>query len=138
MSLHQTPLEELVGWLPADERADALARASEARARFAHFRREPWSHLKPARVYVMSDVRGFVKIGIASNPTARAHDLSAGNPEQVHLVFETEAYDRQYAMAVEAAAHDYLAEASCGREWFACGADAAVAAIYLMGGEGEV
>lgn len=145
MSLNpETTLAEIVadyaetfGW-SAQEAADVLLLAEEARAGFAHVPRAPSPGERGVRVYVMRDARGYVKVGISNAPLARIRELSAGNPEGLELVFQTLEYSRAYALAVEAAVHHDLAAFRKGREWFDCTAGRAMQAIYLMGAEGDI
>lgn len=116
----------------AIEEEDDRILVEEARANFAHLQREPAGFRDGVRVYVMEDVRGYVKVGISNNPAVRVHSLSAGNPTRLRVVYASEVYSRGYAMAVEAAVHDFLAGANLGREWFHCGFETAIGAIRLM------
>lgn len=132
MTLHFTSIEELASW-------------HGVRADYIQHVRSPYKGLSPeavgargARLYVIHDGRGFAKIGVSSNPQSRLRELATGNPIPLRVVFTTEAYARPYALSVEAAAHRLLSDRRCAGEWFRCGADEAVAAIYLAGGEGEL
>lgn len=102
----------------------------------AHLQRKPISGVG-TRVYVIMDARGYVKVGVSKHPQGRAHSLAAGNPTTLRVVYETKPFSRAYALALEAAAHDFLAGCNLGREWFSCEFRTAVEALHLLGGLGD-
>jgi hypothetical protein len=86
-------------------------------------------------VYVMSETdrqgtpTGFVKIGSAANPMARASQLNTGNPRRLVVSrafqFETKAMARE----VEHLAHRLCLSKVAWTEWFDCAVEDAVSAI---------
>jgi hypothetical protein len=78
-------------------------------------------------IYVISNGRGLVKVGISTNPTARLAQLQRASAAHLSLAYVGALRCTGYA--VEAEAHRTLAGYRQNGEWFNCPADMAVAAI---------
>lgn len=86
-------------------------------------------------VYIMSELdrngnpTGYVKIGSAANPVARASQLNTGNPNKLVVArgfhFQTKATARE----IEGLAHRLCGSKVPNTEWFNCSVDVAVRAV---------
>ncbi len=81
----------------------------------------------PARIYVMENDDGLVKLGRSLDPDKRRRTLESGTGRNVHLCHTTPLRDD--SSYVEAAAHRILADKRKAGEWFDVTVDDAVQAI---------
>ena len=80
-------------------------------------------------IYIVGGLRGPLKVGICSNFAARISSIRSSSPIRLrnHLVARL---DQPVARAVEARAHEILAQKRVRGEWFDAPAEAAVAAVF--------
>jgi hypothetical protein len=91
-----------------------------------------------ARVYVISDGAGYIKVGVSDNPMARLLAMQTGNPRDLLLMYRTVSYTFLEALDLERIVHAALDEHAARAEWFQCDASVAIAAILRAGGEGDI
>lgn len=85
---------------------------------------------KAARIYVMENSQGYVKIGVSANPEHRAKSLQTGSCYQiVELFFTGPCYNAYY---LEKLAHDYFRSLKVYGEWYRCSFDEAKNLIGLL------
>lgn len=93
---------------------------------------------KAARIYVMQNSQGYVKIGVSVNPEHRAKSLQTGSCYQiVELFFTGPCYNAYY---LEKLAHDYFRGVKVYGEWYNCSFDEAknlVSILYQNGAQLE-
>lgn len=103
--------------------------------------RRPFNALPPsqrppmARVYVITDGCGCIKVGISDNPMSRLLTMQTGNPHDLTLMFRSVEYAFRDALDLERIVHAQLDEYAARGEWFRCDATLAIAAIVRAGGE---
>ena len=79
-----------------------------------------------AKIYVMKDNSGLIKIGRAEHPKYRLLHIKTGNPT-VELIYSSVTISN--AAAVEGYCHKHLKSKRYIGEWFDCGLDEAVKVI---------
>lgn len=93
---------------------------------------------KAARIYVMKNSQGYVKIGVSVNPEHRAKSLQTGSCYQiVELFFTDPCYNAYY---LEKLAHDYFRSVKEYGEWYNCSFEEAknlVSILYQNGAQLE-
>lgn len=91
---------------------------------------------KAAKIYVMKNSQGYVKIGVSVNPEHRAKSLQTGSCYQiVELFFTGPCYNAYY---LEKLAHDYFRSVKEYGEWYNCSFEEAknlVSILYQNGAQ---
>lgn len=72
-------------------------------------------------IYIISNLNGFVKVGVSKNPIKRVKQLQTGNGEKLKLIF-TEEFEcpRKHLLHIEKKIHQVLSSKCKKRqgEWF--------------------
>ena len=86
------------------------------------------------QVYAMQDTNGYIKIGVASNPSARVRDLQTGNAARISLLGSCAGGDN--ALGAEKHIHDCLRLIGYGAsgEWFEPGIMTTIIANSIVTG----
>lgn len=83
-------------------------------------------------VYVIQSQSGAVKIGIATDVSARLSELQTGNHETLTAVYRLEVENRQKALALESLLHQRYANTSMRGEWFRVNAEQLIADMRFV------
>lgn len=87
-----------------------------------------------ASVYIISDVlERYTKVGISEAPTRRLASLQTANPHRLHLIHNTDPFDRSLAEEIEGHIHAELRSKAMAGEWFRCSPDDALEAMIIVG-----
>ena len=82
-----------------------------------------------AWVYVVSDRRGHVKVGMSEDVASRLAGLQGANPLPLVLEMTVGPMERDEAHRLESRTHAILERCRTSGKWFSCGTDEAAEAV---------